>query len=121
MFHLTSHVPCSQPGFPLTDLQLSPSFAVVSGHDVAGTDWPALSRVSTLVVLMGGAALPKIVEQLKSTGWQPDTPVVIVRGATTPDQRIWRSSLEAVVEVTRGEALSPCIIIVGQVTTIGQP
>lgn len=36
-------------GVPLTHVSLSPSFTVVSGHDVAGTDWVSAGRA-----LLGG-------------------------------------------------------------------
>lgn len=62
-------------GFPLTDASVGTSFAVVSGHDWEATDWSAFSKIPTLVVLMGGKALPHIAQQLMNNGWRHDTPV----------------------------------------------
>eukprot|EP00198_Chlamydomonas_reinhardtii_P003630 XP_001692966.1 uroporphyrinogen-III synthase [Chlamydomonas reinhardtii] len=63
-------------GVPLTHVSLSPSFTVVSGHDVAGTDWAAFRGLPTLVVLMAGRNLGQIARRLvQDAGWAPDTPV----------------------------------------------
>ena len=134
-------------GFPLTDASLGgTSFAVVSGHDVEGTDWGAFSQVPTLVILMAGRALPAIVDKLLTSTRRPagfsgvaadsdriqlstaedallhlrhraerglDTPVVVVKSAGLPDQRVWRSTLGKVVTDTYGQELSPCVVVVG--------
>ncbi len=105
-------------GLPLTDAQLGFSFAVVSGHDVDGTDWGAFVRIPTLVVLMAGKALPRIVERLcdpLAGAKALDTPVAVIRAAGLPEQRTWQSTLSRVVQETAGEDLSPCIVIVGAV------
>lgn len=48
---------------------------MTAGHDVEGTDWAAMSGADTLVVLMGGSALPRIAEHLVEAGKPRDTPV----------------------------------------------
>ncbi|KXZ42698.1 hypothetical protein GPECTOR_124g498 [Gonium pectorale] len=103
-------------GFPLTHATLSPSFTVLSGHDVEGTDWEALRGLPTLVLLMGGRNLGAITERLRQTGWAPDTPVVVVRSAGLPEQRVWRSTLGSVVDDTADAGgLSPCVVVIGRV------
>jgi hypothetical protein len=72
---LTLLPPCCSAGFPVTDAALSTSFAVVSGHAPDTIDWTAFTLVPTLVVLMGGRALPVIVSKLVDAGKAPDTPV----------------------------------------------
>jgi hypothetical protein len=62
-------------GFPLTDTQHSRSFLVASGHDVSALDWAAFRCVPTLVLLMAGRNLPRIVEALLASGWRPETQV----------------------------------------------
>jgi siroheme synthase len=62
-------------GFPLTDAQLAGAYAVVSAHDAGSVDWAAFSAIPSLVILMGGRALPLIVQQLQATGWPENTPV----------------------------------------------
>ena len=109
-------IPAALQGFPLTDAAVGgTSFAVVSGHDVGGTDWDAFSRIPTLVVLMGGKGLSAIVEKLLEGGRGPGLPVAVVRSAGLPAQRVWMSTLGQVVADTLGEELSPCVVIVGNV------
>lgn len=86
-----------------------------SGADAAGVvtlHWQALD---TLVLLMGGSRLAQIADELQRHGRAADTPVAVVREATGAEQRVWRGSLGDIVRQTAGEALSPCIIMVGSV------
>lgn len=41
--------------------------------------------------------------------------VVIVQNASLEGQRVWQGTVGSIVEQTAGEALSPCIVIVGEV------
>lgn len=66
---------CPHAGFPLTDSKLAGAYAVLSAHDPASINWAAFNQVPTLAILMGGRALPDIVEQLMANGWQGTTPV----------------------------------------------
>lgn len=50
-------------GFPLTDVQLSSSFTVVSGHDPDALDWSTFKGLPTLVLLMSGSTIPVIAER----------------------------------------------------------
>ena len=67
--------------------------------------------------------LPKIVEKLLALGagstakarWGPKMPVVVVRSAGLPQQRVWYSTLSEVVASTAGEDLSPCVVVIGEV------
>ena len=178
-------------GITLTDAKVGSAFAVVSGHDVEGTDWSAFSSIPTLVILMAGRrvgcfiaplllialisclsqshviyvlywpfhrkvlrltritkytklacnpvldrGLPKIVDKLLAAssrqgsereaeagpeptndkvGWEPGTPVAVVRSAGLPQQRVWYSTLSAVALATSGEELSPCVVVIGKV------
>eukprot|EP00955_Chlamydomonas_euryale_P082319 363698-Chlamydomonas_euryale.AAC.5 len=95
------------------------AFAVVSGHDVPGTDWAALSGVPTLVVLLAGRSLAALADVLVARGGRcRETPVVLVRSAGLPDQRIWRGTLGTIAADTHGERLSPCVFTVGAVAAL---
>jgi uroporphyrinogen III methyltransferase / synthase len=100
---------------PLTHPQLSRCFAVLTAHAPEELEWRALSRLETLVILMAGHQLPEIVLLLQDYGKAAHTPVVVVRWAARPLQQIWRSTLAEIVAVTRGENLSPSVVIVGNV------
>src|SRR5205085_8490799 len=69
-------------GVPVTHRGLASSFAVVTGHeddekDATNVDWTRLATaVDTIVVLMGGAALPGVAKALIAGGRDPATPAV---------------------------------------------
>lgn len=102
-------------GVPLTDPVLSSNFAVLTAHDLGLHDWDALAQMATLVVLMGGRSLPDIAERLMQRGKRAETPVVIIRWASQPQQQIWQGTLLNIAQRTRGETLSPCILVIGEV------
>jgi len=102
-------------GIPLTDPVLSQGFTVVTGHDPEALDWQTLARMDTLVILMGGRSLPDIVRRLEIQGRSPQTPIAVIRWAGRPQQRIWEATLSTIVRETRGEPLSPCVIVIGEV------
>src|SRR5216110_2638496 len=67
-------------GIPVTHRRVASGFAVVAGHECDGRsdlDWEALSRMPTLVVLMGLAALPDVVARLRAQGAPADAPVAV--------------------------------------------
>ncbi|MEH1938640.1 MAG: uroporphyrinogen-III C-methyltransferase [Nostoc sp.] len=102
-------------GIPLTDPVLSRCFAVFTAHEPEVLDWEALSRLETLVILMGGQHLPEIVHQLVRHGRSHLTPIAIIRWAGTPHQQIWTGQLDNIVEQTTKLSLSPAVIVIGEV------
>ncbi|MDY6783380.1 MAG: uroporphyrinogen-III C-methyltransferase [Cyanobacteriota bacterium] len=107
-------------GIPLTDKTLSRTFAVTSAHQPEILDWEALSRIDTLVILMGGRNLGKIVEELCRWGRSRTCPIAIVRNCGSQEQQIWRGTLDNIQEQTTGVSLSPSVIIVGEVVRYGK-
>ena len=105
-------------GIPLTDKDLSRCFVVLSGHQPDILDWDALARIDTLVILMGGRSLAKIVQRLKDCGRCRDEPVAIIKNCSRLEQQIFRGTLTDIVEKTRSIALSPAVIIIGKVVTL---
>lgn len=104
-------------GFPLTDVALSPSVAIVSGHDVEGTDWAAFRGIATLIILMAGKTLGDIAQRLIAIGWQSDTPVAVIKAAGTPKQQQWQTRLSEAGALAQQHALSPSIVVIGRITT----
>ncbi|MBW4423644.1 MAG: uroporphyrinogen-III C-methyltransferase [Nostoc desertorum CM1-VF14] len=102
-------------GIPLTDPVLSRTFAVLTAHEPEVLDWEALSRLETLVILMGGQHLPEIVNQLVRHGRSHLTPIAIIRWAGTPRQQIWTAQLGNIVEQTTELSISPAVIVIGEV------
>jgi uroporphyrin-III C-methyltransferase len=102
-------------GIPLTDPVLSRCFAVFTAHEPEALDWESLSRLETLVILMGGTNLPEIVHQLLRYGRSPLTPIAIIRWAGTPQEKIIIAQLDNILQKTAGESLSPVVIVIGEV------
>ncbi|WP_421658713.1 uroporphyrinogen-III C-methyltransferase [Leptothermofonsia sp. ETS-13] len=103
---------------PLTDPILSRCFAVVSAHNPEALDWEALSRLETLVILMGGQRLDEIVERLQIQGRSPQTPIAIIRWAGQPQQQIWEGTLMDIGQKTAAAPLSPCVMVIGEVVRL---
>jgi uroporphyrinogen III methyltransferase / synthase len=103
---------------PLTDPVLSRGFAVVTAHLVDDLDWESLGKIETVVVLMGGKALPAVVQKLLLHDRSPQTPIAIIQWAGTNRQRIWEGNLGTIVSDTQGETLSPATIVIGEVVRL---
>ena len=100
---------------PLTDPVLGSQFTVLTAHDLELHDWEALAKMPVLAILMGGRNLPEICDRLVRYGKRPETPVAIIRWASQPQQQIWVGNLLTITQQTKGQTLSPCIIVVGDV------
>ncbi len=109
-------------GIPLTHRRYTPSVAFVTGHEDAqketsAIDWPRLSTGSgTIVFYMGMTRLRSNMAQLVAHGRAPQTPVALVRWATTPQQQVLTGTLADIAD--RAEAAGfkpPALIIVGEV------
>ena len=105
-------------GIPLTDPVWSHGFGVVTAHDPDLLDWPSLARLHTLVVLMGSRHLDEIIRRLQQNGCRSDMPVAIIRWAGQPQQQVWEGTLLSIRQITRGEALSPCVMVFGEVVKL---
>ena len=109
-------------GIPITHRDFTASVAFVTGHedptkDKSNIDWSKLATgTGTLVVYMGIKNLPTIVENLIKHGRPPETPVAVVRWASTPEQQSVVGTLETIADVVAdAELKAPALIIVGGV------
>lgn len=104
-------------GIPVTQRGLTTAFTVVAGHTGGSDstiDWEAISRIGTIVFLMGVEHLPEIVPQLMAHGRSSDTPVALIQEGTTPNQRVVTGALADIVEKTRS-IRPPAVLVVGEV------
>jgi uroporphyrin-III C-methyltransferase len=107
-------------GIPVTQRGVTTSFTVVAGHtggSQSDLDWDALSKMGTLVFLMGVEHLPQIVQQLIMHGRASDTPAALIREGTTHNQLVITGILEEIAERTRG-VQPPAVLIVGEVVRL---
>ncbi|HEV2844891.1 MAG TPA: uroporphyrinogen-III C-methyltransferase [Thermoanaerobaculia bacterium] len=108
-------------GIPVTHRERSCSFAVVTGHCAEGDrqDWSALSRIETLVILMGLSRLPEIAAQLLFSGRDPETPVAAIAQGTLPEERIVTGTLATIAaDVVRAGLRAPATIVIGEVVRV---
>ena len=106
--------------FPISDAVISRCFAVFSAHQPDILDWEALSRLDTLVLLMGGKHLREIVDQLIKYGKDKSTPIAIIRKAGTSEQQVWIAQVSTVVEHVKTVRLSPAVIVIGEVVDLSR-
>ncbi len=100
---------------PLTDSVLSRGFGAFTAHDLDALDWEVLTRLETVVLLMGGRQLREICNRLITHGKRPETPMAIARWASQPQQQIWQGTLLSMPQVVGAAKLSPCVLIIGEV------
>jgi uroporphyrin-III C-methyltransferase len=108
---------------PVTHRGVARSVTTVTGTVGDGTDapeWPVLARLvcagGTLVILMGVANRDRYVRVLLDGRVRVDMPVAIIERATTPDQRIVRTTLG---ELPHVGVSNPAIIVIGEVVHVG--
>jgi uroporphyrin-III C-methyltransferase len=104
-------------GIPVTQRGVTTAFTVVAGHTGGSDstiDWNAVSRIGTIVFLMGVEHLPEIVEQLIAHGRAAETPAALIREGTTQNQLVISGTLTNIVQKTR-EIHPPAVLVVGEV------
>ena len=111
-------------GIPVTHRGVSTAFAVVTGHECAGknadqTDWDALARMPTLVVLMGLGQAEQIVARLIGAGRGADTPAAAISAGTTDQQQMVTTTLAQLpTAIAQAELPSPAILVIGEVVAL---
>ncbi len=114
-------------GIPLTHRLLSSSVAIVTGHEDAKKDEPAVrwkelaNAVDTIVVLMGMGRLKQIVDDLVGAGMSKDTDVAIIQDGTTKTQKVLLGNLGNILDkVKNSDIKSPAIIVIGKVAGLAE-
>lgn len=105
-------------GIPVTHRGVAAAFHVVSGHGEFGaTTLDAMADAGvTTVVLMGVAALGRLVDAALAHGIPAERPMAFVESGHTPQQRTTRTTLGRAVEDARAVGLrNPAVIVVGDV------
>jgi len=109
-------------GIPLTHREHTTSLAMVTGHltserDLDHVDWARLALgVGTLVIYMGLSNLAAIAARLMQHGRSPETPVALIRWATTPRQETLTGTLaDIAAKVAAADFQPPAVIVIGEV------
>ncbi len=112
-------------GIPVTEWEHATSFAVVTGYESKNlqvkTDWAALAKIETLVILMPLDDLSQIVQRLQTAGRSAETPVVVIQNGTKPHQRQITATLGTLVEAVEANQIeNPAIAVIGQVAALSE-
>lgn len=115
-------VPASA-GIPVTHRGVASSFAVVTGHDGddgAGVDWSRLATgVDTIVVLMGLASLPRIMDTLVAHGRAASTPVAVISAGTTAAERTLVGTIADIAAAVKlADLATPALVVIGEVVAV---
>ncbi|MBF0370250.1 MAG: uroporphyrinogen-III C-methyltransferase [Magnetococcales bacterium] len=116
-------------GIPITHRSINANVAFVTGHEspdnaslrrpnsLSRIDWQSMGRAFPVLVLyMAMKNIGFVTEELLAAGRSPDTPVAVIRWATTPQQQTLVTSLKSIVQdVAALDMQPPCIIVVGEV------
>lgn len=90
--------------------------ADTSGELPPGLNLPALADPgATTVVYMGKRTFPALAAALIAHGLPPDTPALLAEGVSTPDQRLYRSTIAALAETLAADRSPlPGLILFGK-------
>ncbi len=109
---------------PATTRDTNHGVILVTGQYAVGNernlDWAAVAATKLPIILyMGMSRLPEISAALLAGGMAPDMPVAIVNNATTPQQRVFVTSLErAGVDAAAQGFGAPSIIAIGEMVRL---
>jgi len=118
-------------GIPLTHRDFSSSVLFVTAHESddrrrAPIDWSSVATAAeTIVVFMGARRLREVARSLIAGGRGPETPVAVIRWATTPDQETYTGTLEDFATGSASDRAAlridpPAIAVVGDVVRLRQ-
>jgi uroporphyrinogen III methyltransferase/synthase len=112
-------------GIPITHRDFTSSVAFITGHEDPTREnsriaWDKISTgIGTLVFYMGIKNLPFIVESLIANGRDAQTPVAVIRWASTPEQHSVVGSLATIVELVQEAKITPpALVVVGEVVSL---
>jgi uroporphyrin-III C-methyltransferase/precorrin-2 dehydrogenase/sirohydrochlorin ferrochelatase len=105
-------------GIPVTHRGTAASVHVVNGQaEISSATLAAIGDAAvTTVVLMGVAALPRLVTAALEAGAPADRPIAIIESGHTPRQRTTRTTLGSAVEDAAAAGVqNPAVIVIGRV------
>lgn len=111
-------------GIPVTHRGLSRNFTVVTARQVDDQelDFETLSRLDTLVILMGRRRLGHLASSLIGAGKCPQTPAAVVECGTTTEQKVVRGTLHDIEGLAEQANIgTPATIVVGEVAGLAAP
>jgi uroporphyrinogen III methyltransferase/synthase len=112
-------------GIPLTHRDYCSSFTVITGHEDptkpdSSLDYEQIARApGTKVVLMGAERIREIASSLMARGMAAETPVGMVRWATTGQQQTLEGTLASIADLAAARQFTaPAVTIIGDVVKL---
>lgn len=108
-------------GFPLTHRGLSNCVKIATGHLQKGRnpDVGEVDELTTLILYMGLAQLPLILDELRQSGLDRHMPAVAVERGTTEDEVVVWGTVEDLADKVEARGLcSPTLVVVGRVVSL---
>ena len=112
-------------GIPLTHRDYCSSFTVITGHEdptktESGLDYEQIARTpGTKVILMGVERMREIAHSLMTHGMAAETPVGLVRWATTGQQQSLQGTLGSIADLVAEKKFSaPAVTVIGEVVKL---
>jgi uroporphyrin-III C-methyltransferase len=111
-------------GIPVTHRQIATQFTVFTGHEDPSkldtqTDFSALAKGGTLVLLMGVKHLPEITHKLIAAGLSESTPAACIEWGTTDHQRVVYATAGTLAQaVIEADLEMPATTIIGDVVAL---
>ncbi|MDE3199071.1 MAG: uroporphyrinogen-III C-methyltransferase [Acidobacteriota bacterium] len=103
-------------GVPLTHRDHTSVVTFITGHDVGKIDWGKVGASETLVIFMGLSHFDEIARNIVAGGRSADTPAMVVRWGTRPNQETIAGTLETLPALIHQHSLKPpATIVVGEV------
>jgi len=110
-------------GIPLTHRDYAQTCIFVTGHIKDGElslNWNVLVQPQqTIAVYMGVKGLDRLAEKLIEHGMSAGMPAAVVQQGTTPEQKVFITTVAALPELARDEVIKPpSMVIIGEVVRL---
>ena len=110
-------------GIPVTHRDVASCVVIATGHeahrDEDRLNWAALSKLDTLVFLMGVHNVGRIASRLIEHGRAPATPAALIQTAYWPNERVVVGTLGNIAAQADREALHPpATLVIGDVVRV---
>jgi len=106
-------------GVPLTHREHTSAVTFVTGHRVEAIDWAKVGATETIVLFMGLVNFAVIAGELIACGRSPETPAMVVRWATRPDQETLVGTLATLPAIAVEKGIKPpATIVIGEVVSL---
>lgn len=106
-------------GVPLTHREHASAVTFVTGHRVDAIDWGKVGSAETVVLFMGLVNFAEIAREMIARGRSKDTPAMVVRWATRPNQETIVGTLATLPGLIVQQGLRPpATIVIGEVVSL---